>query len=56
MGHGEDKSRIGRGNAPAPFSLVRKIGLNLIRLLVRNVPRTTHASIMRPMRYCCDYL
>ncbi|MDR1308567.1 MAG: hypothetical protein LBL95_01495 [Deltaproteobacteria bacterium] len=31
MGHGEDKSRISRGNAPALSSLARKIGPNLIR-------------------------
>jgi predicted transposase YbfD/YdcC len=56
MSHGEDKSKIGRCNAPALFSLVRKIGLNLIRPLARNVPRTTYASIMRLMRDCREYL
>jgi predicted transposase YbfD/YdcC len=56
MSYGEDKSRIGRGNAPALFFLVKKIGLNLIRPLARNAPRTTYASIMRLMRDCREYL
>jgi hypothetical protein len=55
-GHGKDKSRISRGNAPALFSLVRKIGLNLIRALARTVAKTTYPSIMRLMRDCRRYL
>ncbi|MDR1109247.1 MAG: hypothetical protein LBP92_00765 [Deltaproteobacteria bacterium] len=41
---------------PRRFSLARKIGLGLVRPLARNVPRTTHASIMRPRRDCRKYL